>query len=117
MAGTADRAVPGLRGAELKSDPDLYLVAAGEGTLPAAFRLAERLRDERPGLRLEVNLGGGSFKAQMKRADKSGARLALLLGETELAEERIGLKPLRGDGEQESVTWQALPAALDQLLQ
>ena len=104
-------------GAELKSDPDLYLVAAGEGTLPAAFRLAERLRDERPGLRLEVNLGGGSFKAQMKRADKSGARLALLLGETELAEERIGLKPLRGDGEQESVTWQALPAALDQLLQ
>jgi histidyl-tRNA synthetase len=64
--------------------PDVYLVAVGEGTRERAFALAEALRDEAAGIRVETNLGGGSFKAQMKRADKSGAAWALILGEQEL---------------------------------
>jgi histidyl-tRNA synthetase len=92
--------------------PDVYLVAVGEGTRERAFALAEALRDEVPGIRVETNLGGGSFKAQVKRADKSGAAWALILGEQELSEERIGLKPLRDDAEQESIALAELAAVL-----
>ena len=88
--------------------PDAYIVAVGDGTQARAFALAEELRDAAGGLRVELNLGGGGFKSQMKRADKSGATWALVLGEQELSEGRIGLKPLRSDAEQESI-------ALDQL--
>jgi histidyl-tRNA synthetase len=90
----------------------VYLVAVGEGTRERAFALAEALRDEVPGIRVETNLGGGSFKAQVKRADKSGAAWALILGEQELSEERIGLKPLRDDAEQESIALAELAAVL-----
>jgi histidyl-tRNA synthetase len=83
--------------------PDVYVVAVGEGTGERSFALAEELRDKVAGVRVETNLGGGSFKSQMKRADKSGAALALILGEQELSEQRIGLKPLRSDAEQESI--------------
>ena len=82
---------------------DVYLAAVGDGTLRRAFALAEELRDRMADLRVEVNLGGGSFKSQLKRADKSNARFALVLGEQELTEGRIGLKPLRSDEEQTSV--------------
>ena len=95
--------------------PDVYLVAAGDGVLRPAFRLAEQLRSARPGLRLEMNCGGGSFKSQMKRADKSGARLALIIGEDEVAAQTAGIKPLRGGGEQLSVSWDELPRELDRL--
>ena len=96
--------------------PDVYLVAVGEGTRERAFALAEALRDEVAGIRVETNLGSGSFKAQMKRADKSGARYALVLGEQELAEERIGCKPLRSDAEQESIALAELAAVLQDKL-
>ncbi len=103
-------------GADVLQAPDLYLVAAGQGTLAPAFRLAEQLRQERPQFKVEINLGGGSFKVQLKRADKSGARFALVLGEAELADGTIGLKPLRESGEQRAVPWKELTAALDGLL-
>jgi histidyl-tRNA synthetase len=92
--------------------PDVYFVAVGEGTAEKAFALAEELRDALPEARLESNLGGGSFKAQMKRADKSGAGYALILGEQELSEGRIGLKPLRSKDEQESIALDELAAVL-----
>ncbi len=92
--------------------PDVYLAAVGEGTLAKAFEVAEDLRTRVPGIRVELNLGGGSFKSQMKRADKSGAEFALVLGETELAEARVGLKPLRSTDEQESVALDELAEAL-----
>jgi histidyl-tRNA synthetase len=82
---------------------DVYIAAVGEGTLQRAFTLAEELRDRIANVRVEVNLGGGSFKSQLKRADKSDARFALILGEQELADGCIGLKPLRSDEEQTSV--------------
>lgn len=74
---------------------DAYLLTMGEGTLQAGLQLAEFLHDKLPALRLQVNVGGGSFKAQMKRADKSGARYALILGEDELSAGEVSLKNLR----------------------
>jgi histidyl-tRNA synthetase len=67
-------------------------------------------------LQLELNLGGGSFKSQLKRADKSGARLALILGEEEVAQNVAGLKPLRSDEDQSNVAVNALPAVLRERL-
>ncbi len=90
-------------GSALGIDTDVYVAALGAGTLERAFVLAESLRDAIDGLRVEVNLDGGSFKSQMKRADRSGAAYALIIGERELAENRVGLKPLRSTEEQSSV--------------
>ena len=98
--------------AELNSPADLYLCAFGEAAELAGLGLAERLRDAIPGLRLLVNSGGGSFKSQFKKADKSGARFALILGENELASRMVGFKPLRDDSEQQNIAWDALPERL-----
>jgi histidyl-tRNA synthetase len=94
------------------TNADVYLCAVGEGTLERAFALVEELRDRVPGIRVEINLGGGSFKSQMKRADKSNAEYALILGSQELAEERIGMKPLRGAEDQSSIAFAELAATL-----
>jgi histidyl-tRNA synthetase len=80
--------------------PHAYLIAMGAAPEQACLALAERLRDEVPGIRLQTNAGGGSFKAQFKRADRSGARYALVLGEDELARGQIAVKDLRGQAEQ-----------------
>jgi histidyl-tRNA synthetase len=95
---------------------DVYLVTLGDGAALAGFRLAEQLRDALPGLRLVVHCGGGSFKSQFKKADKSGALFALILGEDEVTAEQIGIKPLRSDAQQENIAWHGLPARLKQLL-
>jgi histidyl-tRNA synthetase len=91
---------------------DVYVAAVGAGTQERAFALAEELRDKIAGIRIEMNLGGGSFKSQIKRADKSKAAYALFLGEEELGQGRIGLKPLRSKEEQESVALDELAATL-----
>lgn len=74
-----------------------YLVAVGEAAQSEAPFLAERLRDAMPRLRLLTHCGGGNFKNQFKKADKSGAAYALILGEAELERGIIGVKPLRAD--------------------
>jgi histidyl-tRNA synthetase len=96
--------------------PDVYIVAVADAALARGFEIAEMLRDELPALQLELNLGGGSFKSQLKRADKSGARLALILGEEEVAQNVAGLKPLRSDEDQSNVAVNALPAVLRERL-
>lgn len=98
------------------TNADVYIAALGEGTLERAFVLAEELRNSISGLRVELNLGGGSFKSQMKRADKSGAEFALILGEQELADSCIGIKPLRSTEEQTSVALDELAATLERKL-
>ncbi|MNQ79860.1 Histidine--tRNA ligase [compost metagenome] len=98
----------GLVPEELNTPADLYICAFGEPAELAALGLAERLRDALPGLRLLVNAGSGSFKSQFKKADKSGARYALILGDDELAKRVVGFKPLRDDSEQQSIAWDAL---------
>lgn len=102
--------------AELSRQVDVYLVTLGEGTQQAAIRLAEQLRDALPELRLVVHCGGGSFKSQFKKADKSGALYALILGEAEAAAGQVGLKPLREDGEQLNMAWSEVPQQLRNLL-
>lgn len=98
--------------AELNRPADLYVCAFGEPAELAALTLAEQLRSAIPGIRLLVNAGAGSFKSQFKKADKSGARFALLLGEDEVANRVVGFKPLRDEGEQQSIAWDALPEHL-----
>ena len=78
--------------------PDAYVVHAGEQAARLARSVAESLRDA--GLAVVVNAGGGSFKSQMKRADASGARYALIVGENEAAANRVAVKSLRGEGGQ-----------------
>lgn len=99
-------------GASPRADRDIYVVAVGDSVLQPAFKLVEQLRDARPKLKVEMNCGGGSFKSQMKRADRSGATLALILGEQEIASQSVGIKPLREDVGQINVDWSSLNAAL-----
>jgi histidyl-tRNA synthetase len=96
--------------------PDAYLVAVGEAAQARALTLAEELRDQDPELRIEVNCGGGSFKSQFKRADKSGAVLALILGDDELRAGQLGIKPLRADSDQQTVEWAGAAAMIRTLL-
>ncbi|AFL74645.1 histidine--tRNA ligase [Thiocystis violascens] len=91
---------------------DAYLVAVGERAQQVAPMLAERLRDAVPALRLMTHCGGGSFKSQFKKADKSGARYALVLGEVELERDVFGVKPLREEGEQRELGFDELAAFL-----
>jgi histidyl-tRNA synthetase len=73
--------------------PDVYLVRQGERATAYAERLAEQLRDA--GLSVVLHCGGGSFKSQMKKADASGARYAVVIGDDEADAEALTLKPLR----------------------
>ena len=103
--------------AELSRPAHAYICAFGEPAELAALKLSEELRDTLPGLRVLVNAGAGSFKSQFKKADKSGARFALILGEDELAKRVVGCKPLRDDSEQQSIAWDALAGHLAGLVQ
>jgi histidyl-tRNA synthetase len=84
--------------------PDAHLVAAGDGERRFGFALAEELRARVPGLKLSIGSPAAGFKAQLRRADKSGARVALIVGESELAARKVSFKPLREDRPQQLVT-------------
>src|SRR5690606_9187477 len=92
--------------------PDVYFVIAGARAQAEGLTLAEGLRDALPALKLETHCGGGSFKSQLKRADKSGARFALILGDTEAERRVVGLKSLRVEAPQIEVPWEAVAAEL-----
>ncbi|MGB9428924.1 MAG: histidine--tRNA ligase [Gammaproteobacteria bacterium] len=85
--------------------PHAYLVRVGAQAERAGLRLAEKLREALPQLRLLTDCSGGDFGKQLKRADKSGARVALVLGDNEARAEQVGFKPLRNNAEQVTVTW------------
>jgi histidyl-tRNA synthetase len=89
-----------------------YLVLVGPAAQHQGAALAEWLRDQVPALRLLSNCGGGSFKSQFKKADRSGARFALVLGDDELALGKIGVKPLREQAEQQALSRDELAAFL-----
>jgi histidyl-tRNA synthetase len=97
-------------------NPDVYVVALGDAALATGFELAEALRSAVPALHLELNLGGGSIKSQMKRADKSGAAYAIVLGDEEVAGGTAGLKPLRSGEDQISIPMDGLGDALRERL-
>lgn len=96
--------------------PHVYLMTMGDQAMQQGFRLAESLRDDLPQLRLLVHCGGGSFKNQFKRADKSGAQIALVLGENELEQQQITLKYLRTEQPQISVALTKLADYLQPLV-
>jgi histidyl-tRNA synthetase len=83
---------------------DVYLVCAGEDARRLGFCTAEALRQRVPGLRVAFGLADAGFRAQMRRADKSGAEFAIIIGETEVAAGKLSLKPLRRDDPQVAVT-------------
>ncbi|MHB8454653.1 MAG: histidine--tRNA ligase [Acidiferrobacterales bacterium] len=94
--------------------PQLYLVLLGDAAERHGARLAERLRDA--GLSVECNTGGGSLKSQMKRADRSGAIYAALLGDAELDAGLVSIKALRADNPQEQVAEEGLAQVLRERL-
>ncbi len=101
---------------DLPGAVDVYLCAMGEGATAAGLQLAQELRQALPGLKVMSHCGGGNFKKQMKRADKSGAVVALILGEDELKQGLVTVKPLRG-GEQSQLSRDLLTEALAALVQ
>ena len=104
-------------GAELPgNDPHVYLVLSGERAAHRGLMFADELRNAIPGLRLQANCGGGSFKSQFRRADKSGARYALVIGDDEVDRGQVMLKALRSDIEQEALAQQNAAARLSEML-
>jgi histidyl-tRNA synthetase len=96
--------------------PEVYIVANGERAEREALRVAEQLRDALPGRGVLLNLGGGNFKTQFRRADRSGARLALILGDAELDRGVAGVKPLRREDGQIDCPLDELPARIASFL-
>ncbi|HGM7060031.1 TPA: histidine--tRNA ligase [Serratia marcescens] len=94
---------------------DVYVISSGAGTQSAAMQLAEQVRDAAPQLKLMTNYGGGNFKKQITRADKWGARIALILGESEVAAQQVVVKDLRS-GEQETLAQGEVAARLALML-
>jgi histidyl-tRNA synthetase len=103
-----------LLAAPAPAGPDAYLVHQGAGTLEFAFALGEELRAA--GFAVVLHAGGGSFKSQMKKADASGAALALIVGEDELKAGAVTVKPLRAARPQLQVTRAAVAAQLREFL-
>jgi len=95
------------------SQPKIYIVAVGEGAEIHASIMAETIRDENQNYAVEVNMDGGNFKQQFRRADKSGAELAIIVGEQEIEQGTVSLKPLKSDGEQKTVKQEELIGQLD----
>jgi histidyl-tRNA synthetase len=96
--------------------PDVFVVVSGTRAAAAALPIVERLRGERPQRRFELNLGGGNLKAQFRRADRSGARLALIIGDDELARGVLAMKPLREQSGQTECPIDSLAAGVDAAL-
>ncbi|HEY4339374.1 MAG TPA: histidine--tRNA ligase [Steroidobacteraceae bacterium] len=114
-----ERVVELLRQLPAQPEPpaaDVYIVLNGERAAIEGSRIVESLRDALPQRRFELNLGGGNFKAQFRRADRSRAALALIVGEDELARGVVGLKPLRLEAGQSECPIAELPVRIEAAL-
>jgi histidyl-tRNA synthetase len=87
---------------------DVYMIRVGSVAEAAGLQFAEQIRDQIPGLKLQVNCDGGSFKSQFKKADKSGAAFAIILGDEEANQQQAALKSLRVEQEQTTLTYPEL---------
>ena len=96
--------------------PLVYLMMMGQEAMQAGFALAEQLRDALPTLKIATHCGGGQFKAQFKKADKSGAQLALIIGEDEVKQQKIAVKYLREEKPQITVSMTELMTLLQQFV-
>lgn len=98
-------------------DADIYMVLVGEQASRPGFVISEQLREQLPALKIVMNCGGGSFKSQFKKADKSGARIALVMAEDEIANQQVAIKFLREDKEQITLDWSELEPTLVEYFQ
>jgi len=99
-----------------EADLHFYLVLSGAQGMQRGMVYAEELRTAEPRLRVETGCGGGSFKSQFKRADRSGASYALVIGDEEAAQQTVVIKPLRDTAEQFAVPQQQLKERLRDML-
>jgi histidyl-tRNA synthetase len=95
---------------------DVYVTAMGDDAQSYALEVAEHLRNTLADIRVMMHCGGGNFKKQLKRADKTGARLALLLGSDEMQAREVGVKPLRDGQEQVTVSFDTLADKVQEML-
>ena len=95
---------------------DVFMIRVGETAEREGLRFAETLRNEVPGLKLQVNCGGGSFKSQFKKADKIGADYAIILGDDEVSKGQLSIKSLRTDQEQQTLSQQETIAFLQSVI-
>lgn len=102
--------------ANVRSQVDAYVVILGDDAQIKANELAEQWRDKVPNIRLQCHCGGGNMKKQLKRADKSGAQIALILGEDEITNKSVMVKYLRGQQEQQNVDFENIPSLLSNLI-
>ena len=100
----------------VRAQVDAYVIMLGDEAEIAGNGLAEQWRDQVPEIRLQCHCGGGNMKKQMKRADKSGAQIALILGEDEVAQKMVTVKYLRGQQEQQSLPLEQVTSLLTNLL-
>ena len=100
----------------IRPQVDAYVIMLGENVDITAHALAEKWRDQVSDIRIQCHCGGGNMKKQMKRADKSGAKIALILGEDELAKKEITVKYLRGQNEQQSMPFDQVASLLASLI-
>lgn len=98
------------------ANADIYVTAMGDDAQAYAVEVSEHLRNTLPDTRIMMHCGGGNFKKQLKRADKTGAQLALLLGSDEMQSRTVGIKPLRDGQEQQTVEFDALTRTVSELL-
>ncbi|MBR9728250.1 histidine--tRNA ligase [Shewanella intestini] len=101
---------------DVASAVDVYVTAMGDQCIVEAIKIAQELRQALPSLKVMSHCGGGNFKKQMKRADKSGAKFALIIGENELANNQVAIKPLRNNNEQLLVARETLATNIAELI-
>jgi histidyl-tRNA synthetase len=94
---------------------DVYMIRVGETAEREGLRFAEAIRNEAPGLKIQVNCGGGSFKSQFKKADKSGAEYAIILGDDEVSRGEVAIKSLRSEQGQQTLSQEQTIAFLQEL--
>ncbi len=99
----------------IRATADAYVVMVGETAEITGVQLAETLRDDVPGVRIQTHCGGGKFNKQMKRADKSGATVAIILGDSEVEQQAATIKYLREKREQQTVPFTDLAPLLEDL--
>ena len=100
-----------------QTDPQkIYIVAVGSEAEEQGFLVAEELRDAYPEFSIQMNLNGGNFKQQFKRADKAGSDIALILGDNEIKQETVGVKPMRTEDPQQTVDRKELLSIISQFL-
>ncbi|WNC70355.1 histidine--tRNA ligase [Thalassotalea nanhaiensis] len=100
----------------IRATTDVYVAMVGENAELAGVALAEQWRDEVPGIRIQSHCGGGKFNKQMKRADKSGALVAIILGDSEIEQQQATVKYLRENKEQQTVPFSNVAPLLEELI-